>query len=313
MVSSLDDLEEEGGTIFDRLGEDLKKVTLLVVVDQDLVLLQDVDIFFHLKASFRDTFSQLIIVGVRNLVKEFNTACLHAFNSLHNIFGAHSNVLNACAAIILAVLLNLGLADSVCGLIDGHLDFLVKIGHNDRSEGRVRGVDHFVVDGPEAVEVQHLLVPLRHGLHLAIVLVANAMVDVLQVRLRKHSVQHFGAVVNLEAGEEGASVVDSLHESVDSVSVGFDGGSNDFTVFVLESFGLLHGHCTSLYSLVVDASCVVNSKGNILDAIAVFRVVRRKFRVRILRVKRRGEGKADFAILDHMGHKVTISCLKALK
>lgn len=131
MVSSLDDLEEESGTIFYRLGEDLKEIALLVVVNEDLVLLQDVDIFFHLKASFRDTCSQLIVVGVRNLVKEFDTASLHTLHSLHNIFGTHSDVLHARAAIVLAVLLDLRLADSVGRLIDRHLDFLVKIGHDD--------------------------------------------------------------------------------------------------------------------------------------------------------------------------------------
>ena len=131
MVSSLDDLKEEGGAIFDRLGEDLKQVALLVVVNKDLVLLQNVNVFFHLKASFRNTFSQLIIVGVRDLVEEFNTASLHAFNSLHNIFGAHSDVLHTCAAIVFAVLLDLGLADTVSWLINGHLDFLVEIGHDN--------------------------------------------------------------------------------------------------------------------------------------------------------------------------------------
>lgn len=36
MVVSLDDLEEEGRSVLNRLGEDLEEVTLVVVVDKDL-------------------------------------------------------------------------------------------------------------------------------------------------------------------------------------------------------------------------------------------------------------------------------------
>ena len=48
MVATLDDFEEEGRTILERLCEDLKKVALVIVVDEDLLSLKHVDILLHL-------------------------------------------------------------------------------------------------------------------------------------------------------------------------------------------------------------------------------------------------------------------------
>lgn len=47
MVSSLNDLNEEGWSILEGLGEDLKNVTLLVVVTQDVQGLDLVDVFLN--------------------------------------------------------------------------------------------------------------------------------------------------------------------------------------------------------------------------------------------------------------------------
>ena len=38
---SLDDLQEEGGSVLHVFGEDLEKVAILVIVDQDVQLLSD--------------------------------------------------------------------------------------------------------------------------------------------------------------------------------------------------------------------------------------------------------------------------------
>lgn len=107
MISALNDLKEESGAIFDRLGKDLQQVALLVVVDQNLVLLQSVNVFFHFEASLRDSLTQLIIVGVRDLVEELNTASLHPFDRLDDIFRAHSDMLHTRSAIVVTVLLDL--------------------------------------------------------------------------------------------------------------------------------------------------------------------------------------------------------------
>ena len=48
MVATLDDFEEESWAILERLCEDLKKVALVIVVDEDLLSLKHVDILLHL-------------------------------------------------------------------------------------------------------------------------------------------------------------------------------------------------------------------------------------------------------------------------
>lgn len=44
VVPSLDDLVEESGTVLDWLSEDLQQVSLLIVIEQDLVLLESVNV-----------------------------------------------------------------------------------------------------------------------------------------------------------------------------------------------------------------------------------------------------------------------------
>ena len=39
-------------------------------------------------------------------------------------------------------------------------------------------MEQLVINSEKAMEVQHLLVPLRHGFHLAILLITNDMVDI---------------------------------------------------------------------------------------------------------------------------------------
>lgn len=46
-----------------------------------------------------------------------------------------------------------------CWFINGHLDGFLIIGNYDGSESAVLGVDLFIIDGPEPVEQQTLLIP----------------------------------------------------------------------------------------------------------------------------------------------------------
>ncbi len=48
MIMSLNHLIEEGWSVLDWLREDLKEVTLVVVIHEDLVLLKDVDVLADL-------------------------------------------------------------------------------------------------------------------------------------------------------------------------------------------------------------------------------------------------------------------------
>ena len=93
MVSTLDDLEEESWSVFERLGEDLEQVALVVVVDEDLLPLQDVDVLLHLDRDVLETRAKVVIVGVGNLIQEKDATVLHASDRLDDGLSAHGNVL----------------------------------------------------------------------------------------------------------------------------------------------------------------------------------------------------------------------------
>lgn len=73
--------------------------------------------------------------------------------------------------------LNLTLSKAVGRLVDRHFDNFVVVCDDNRAKGRVLCVDLRVVDGPEAVELEDLEVPLRHRVHLPVGLVTNDVVD----------------------------------------------------------------------------------------------------------------------------------------
>ena len=51
MVVSLDDLNEDCWTILDRFGEDLQKISVVIVVNENFQLLQHRNIFFDLSTE----------------------------------------------------------------------------------------------------------------------------------------------------------------------------------------------------------------------------------------------------------------------
>lgn len=72
------------------------------------------------------------------------------------------------------------------------------------------------------MEVEHLLVPLGNGFHLAIGLVSDAMVNSLKIGDREHLVEGLFMRRFLVSGEEDTIVINTLNEGVDSISVGLD-------------------------------------------------------------------------------------------
>lgn len=99
-------------------------------------------------------------------------------------------MLHTGTTVVVNILLDLGLAHAVSWLINRHLDILVEVCDDDRSERGVVRVDHLVVDGPESMEVQHLLIPGCSGLHFTIGLISNAVVHVSEVGPRHNIVNH---------------------------------------------------------------------------------------------------------------------------
>ena len=75
VVVSLDYLEEKGRSVLNRLGEDLKEVTLVVVVDKDLELLDNINVFDDLDVNLCESLLEVLIVGVWDS-KEFDSSGL---------------------------------------------------------------------------------------------------------------------------------------------------------------------------------------------------------------------------------------------
>lgn len=257
MVVALDNLVEERGPVLNRLGEDLEQVALIVVVDQDVQALNHVHVFCYVDTRGLESLAQVLIVSSR-YGQELNAACLHLGDGVNDIVGAHGDVLHTGPAVVVDILLDLALAFSWCGLVDRHLDVLVEVAHHDGPERRVLGVDHRVINRPVAVEVEHVLVPLRNGFHLEVRLVADDVVQLLKHWGVHEHIHLFLHVVRLEPRQEGSVVVLTLDQRVDRVAVGLDLGGDHFSILVLHLKRLLNTLCTTSYSLLVKSTYIVN-------------------------------------------------------
>lgn len=132
-------------------------------------------------------------------------------------------MLHARAAVEVDVLLDLRLALPRRGLVDRHLDALARRGHDDGPERREVGADVLVVDGPEAVEAEDALVVPARRVHLAPVLVADAVVDSGERHLREEGRDRIGrGVLGTVTRQEDAGVAAVLDERVRRVAVRAD-------------------------------------------------------------------------------------------
>ena len=200
VVPALDDLKEERGAVLERFGEDLQEVALVVVIDENSLTLDRVEVLLHLDINVSEAGSQVVVICVRDCLEENDATCLHALHGVDDVLGTHGDMLDSRAAIILAELLDLALPHASRRLINRHLDLLIEIRHYDGSQrGEVR-VNHLVVDGPEAMKIEHVLVPLRDGLHFSILLIADTVIDVEELRDWHEAIERLGGVMWLVAG-----------------------------------------------------------------------------------------------------------------
>ena len=130
VVSPLDDLEEQSRPIFYGLRKYLEKVTLLVVVKQNFILLQPIDIFCNFDGHVGQVLSDTIVVGVGN-AEELNSPASQVFNCCNNVFSSESDMLDTCVVIVVHILLDLGLLFTICRLVDRHLDILIEVSDHD--------------------------------------------------------------------------------------------------------------------------------------------------------------------------------------
>src|SRR5262249_39586493 len=93
--AALDDLEENGGAILDRLGEGLQQIALLVPVRQDPQLHDGLHGLVDLAYSVLEVF-----VISRGHAQELNTPRLHLRDATKDVIGSASDVLNSGSAVV---------------------------------------------------------------------------------------------------------------------------------------------------------------------------------------------------------------------
>src|SRR4051794_10346911 len=114
---ALDDLEEDGRAVADRLREDLQHVALVVAVDEDAESAQVLQALLDLADPLRD----VLVVGLRH-GQELDAAPAQLGHGLHDVPRRDGDVLRAGTAVELEVLVDLRLALALGGLVDRELD-----------------------------------------------------------------------------------------------------------------------------------------------------------------------------------------------
>lgn len=300
-TTTLDDLDEDSGTILNGLGEDLEQVSTLIEINKNIQLLDDIQILLDLGRRVSKTETQVLIVGRRDR-QELHTTGTEVGDGLDDVLGVEGDVLDTGTAVVLAVLGDLGLLLSGSGLVDGHLDLLGGVGHDDGAESRVLGVDLGVIDGPEAVEAQLLLVHLAGLEHLTVGLVADAVVNVVQSNDGKELLEGILVAGEGESGHEETLVTVTLDESVLGITVGGNGSQPDRTVLILQLMGSLDRASALLDGAGVDGVDIVDGEGDILDTVTVEgEVVREDL---VVGVEGRLEDEGDGILLDDVGADV---------
>src|ERR1700754_4793619 len=97
---------------------------------------------------------------------KLNASTLQARNVSNDILRSQCNVLHTRSVVEVNVLLDLAFPDSFGWFVNRHFDGLIGRSHYDALEGRVVSTNIFVVDRPEAVETQRLLVVVASSVHL---------------------------------------------------------------------------------------------------------------------------------------------------
>src|SRR5918996_3099235 len=193
----LDDLEEYGRTVSDRLREDLQQVALVVAVDEDAEPLQVLDVLVDLPDARRHLV--VVLTGDR---EELDTALPQGGYASHDVPGGERDVLRARAVVELDVLVDLRLALALGGLVDRELDPAAAVGDNLRHQRRVLGRDRLVREMDHLRHPEDALVVVDPLLHVAELDVADDVVDRHQQQLAGIVRGDLGAP--LEAGQEGA-------------------------------------------------------------------------------------------------------------
>jgi hypothetical protein len=214
------------------LREQLQQVPALIEINQDVQTLEHLKVLIERHTRLLQPHLHAIVVRLRHLDK-LHTSCLQIRNVAHDIVCSERNMLHTRSTIEVNILFYLRLLLALGGLVDRHLDNVVGRAHNNGLERRVLGANILVVDAPEAMEAQHVLVVVADVLHFVPVLVAHAVVNGVELHRGQEAREGvaglgFGAV----ARQEDAAVCALFDQGVGCVAVGADSGKADGAVCV---------------------------------------------------------------------------------
>merc|ERR1719234_1998785 len=239
VVVSLDNFNENSWSILQRLREDLKKIPIVVIVDQNLQSLDRINVFLHLDWGLCQPLSEHIVVAVWN-VEELHASCSQIINGGDDVKRPDGNMLNPCASIVVDVLLDLRFLLPWSWFVDWHLDCFFVVCYNNATQGRVVRVHLLIINRPESMEKQVVLIPLCGILHGEIRLVANDVIDEVKSIGRQCWRENVLVVGNLIARQEESVVVLPFNKSMSCVAVRLHSGESHFPSFILLRPYLLH-------------------------------------------------------------------------
>ena len=145
------------------------------------------------------------------------------------LFVAHGDVLHAFAVVKIEVFLHLRFLFAFGGLVDREFHEAVSVAHHLAHQRGVFGGNVFVVERQDVAEAHHIFIKLHPRVHLVPSDVADAMIDMLQSRLRRaerrlpfHKTRH-----------ERPGVIIALDKHVHDFAVSMDAAQDDFAMLVL--------------------------------------------------------------------------------
>lgn len=123
-------LSDHAWFIISYLGKQLQQVTPFVKVNQDIQTLNGLKVLLQYKAGLLQPCLDIGIVCLGHLDK-LHPAGFQVGDVANNVVGSKRNVLDPGAIIEVDILLDLGLFLPLSGLVDRHLDYLVRRRHHD--------------------------------------------------------------------------------------------------------------------------------------------------------------------------------------
>src|SRR6478736_1280070 len=219
----LDELEEDGRAVAERLGEDLQQVAVLVAVDEDLALLQLLDRY----ADVADALAELgVLVVAVGGVEELDAVGPQGVDRGEDVVGRDGEVLGTGAAVELEVLVDLALLLGDGRLVERELHAVVAVGDDLAHERRVVGGDVVADELGHVHEAHDAVVEADPLVHVAELDVADDVVERLEQTPGLALAAHVRRGGRLVAGQVRAGVrlaVDrALDQRVAGLAVGGD-------------------------------------------------------------------------------------------